>query len=315
MQQSIANTTTQANLTQIDRLAGEARIYRASLNMNFAGLARVLAEARPLIPHGQWAGWVAENADVSEKTAGDMIAWYRRYAGNPRMEGLGVSKMLKMLALPEGSEDAFMDEYDVESMTVREVQEAVKQARAEAQAEIDAERRARLAAERRAVELEENAPPPVELVDENMRLKSELGLRNTDVENARAVATEAIGARDEAMRERRNAEAEAEKYRTLFNRQRESYDKVVAELMSMKSAEAKGEAERVPTGLLTPDAFDHAARAFITACSRMPTMGTTFASMAPEDWREYDETLKTIERWTTDSRRALNRVEGELIYG
>lgn len=82
----------------------------------------------------------------------------------------------------------------------------------------------------------------------------------------------------------------------------------------MKSAEAKGDVERVPTGLLTPDAFDHAARAFIAACSRMPTMGTTFAAMNTEDWREYDETLKTIERWTHDSRRALNRLEGEMIY-
>lgn len=300
----IANTTA-ASLSTIERLANEAKLYRASIHMSFMGLARVLAEARPLIPYGQWKAWVAENAEVGEKTAGDMIAMYRRFSGNPRIEGLGMSKILKMLALPAGTEDAFMEEHDVGSMTVRQVQAAVKHQRATCREEPDEEPDGAT----------DSDAPPTEMVDEILRLKRDIAKRDGDIERAKTAALEALTARDEAVRERRNAEAEAEKYRSLFNRQKASYEKVSADLLNLQSAEAKGEAEHSPTAQLSPDAFSAAARAFIAACYKMPTMGTIFATMNPEDWQEYDRTLKSIEKWAADSRRALDPLEGEVIFG
>ena len=155
----IANATAQ-ELTVLDGLAMQARTLRLSINMNMWQLARVFIEAKELVPHGEWGKWLQDNADVSEKTAQDMMAAYRRFGGRPQFETLGRAKTFKLLPLPEGTEERFMEEHDVESMTTREIQEAVKQARAEAQARIDA-------AEARVRELEEREPViPQEVTDE-----------------------------------------------------------------------------------------------------------------------------------------------------
>lgn len=77
------------------------------------------------------------------------------------------SKLYKMLALPEGTEDTFIAEHDVGTMTSREVEEAVRQERekarqereqavneARAEARQDKEQALKEAAERAEAELE-----------------------------------------------------------------------------------------------------------------------------------------------------------------
>lgn len=116
----------------LDSLASEARYYSEAAANNLFQLARVLTEAKQLVPHGQWRAWLEANAGCSERTAQQMMQAYTRYGANPAIAKLDRSKVFKLLALPEGMEEGFLAANDVEGMSAREVDAAVKAAVTEA---------------------------------------------------------------------------------------------------------------------------------------------------------------------------------------
>lgn len=93
---TLANTK-QNSLSVIDGLAAQARALRLAINANMWQLAKVFLEAKELVPHGEWEAWLSDNADVSVRTAQDMIAAYKRFGGKPQFEGLGQAKTFKLL--------------------------------------------------------------------------------------------------------------------------------------------------------------------------------------------------------------------------
>lgn len=305
----LANTETQ-EISVLDGLAMQARTLRMNINMNMWQLARVFTEAKEIVPHGQFGKWVEENADVSERTAQDMMAAYKRFGGKPQFEGLGQAKTFKLLPLPAGTEEKFMEEHDVSAMTTREVQEAVKKAREEAQAEIDRERKARMDAERRAEEAESRPPEiPPELTDELAKSRAE-------VERLAAVGTEALAEQRRLSRENADLQREIQERDDLLAEQQEDINRAQQELLNVQSAIAKGDAERVPADQLTPDAFASAVRAFIGTVARLPHMRMVFASMPYDQKQEYSVLLETVEKWAEDSRKALEAtmIDGTVIY-
>lgn len=304
--------TTGSGLIALDRLAGEARLLRASINMNMFQLARVFVEAKELVPHGEWAAWVEANADVSEKTASDMMAAYRRFYEKPQMQQIGSSKLFKMLALPAGTEDAFLEEHDVESMTVRQVAEAVKQARAEeqakAQATIEQEREWRKQAEARARELYEQPEIPdavtEKLHEQEERIKEVEGDSRHFAELARKLGHENIA-----------LEQENKRLQQEQDQQQQDYDKLQAEFLNLKSAQKRGDANEPQDDDLSIGVFTAAVGEFMGVCARMPYMAEAFKEMPKEEWRRYEMALRQMEDWFDGAKIALNSraLEGVVI--
>lgn len=306
----IANATTQ-DLTVLDSLAMQARTLRLSINMNMWQLARVFVEAKELVPHGEWGKWLQENADVSEKTAQDMMAAYKRFGGRPQFETLGRAKTFKLLPLPEGTEERFMEEHDVANMSTREIQEAVKQARAEAQARIDA-------AEARVRELEEREPViPQEVTDELAARRQEAEAYRADLERITQNAKDSLAEALQLRRDKMQLERDMQEKDELLQEQQEALNRAQDDLLNMQSAQARGDAERTPTDELTLDLFSAAVREFMGLCARMPYMGGSFAIMPQQTKNSYNELLHTIEGWCEKSRQALDSyaVEGGIIIG
>lgn len=82
----LANAS-KAEIAAIDSLAAQARTLRANIDLNMWQLARVFVEAKELVPHGEWQGWLRENADVSVRTAEDMMAAWKRFGGREDLPG------------------------------------------------------------------------------------------------------------------------------------------------------------------------------------------------------------------------------------
>lgn len=142
-------------LSQLPLLAAQARSYSENLAMNMFQLGRVFTEAKALVKHGEWGAWLRDNSGMSERSAQQLMAVYARFGSQPAFMGLEKSKLFKLLSLPAGQEDDFAQEHDLEDMTAREVEAAVKRARAEFAQQLDEERRWRQQAEGRARELSE----------------------------------------------------------------------------------------------------------------------------------------------------------------
>lgn len=282
MQTQLANTSTQS-ISAIDSLAMEARALRLSININMWQLARVFAQAKELVPHGEWEQWLKDNADVSVRTAQDMMAAYKRFGDKPQFEGLGQAKTFKLLPLPEGSEDQFMAEHDVSAMTTREVQEAVKKAREEAQAAIDAAERRAKAAEINACEAASKAAN--QYAAEKRRLEQEIEEKDNEI----------LGLKDDLLDQQKDYDSLQEKY------------------LNEKSAAARGDAERSVSDMVTVDSFAAAVRAFMGAAARVPYMADAFSEMHPEDRREFARLISTIKGWVYGAEKAINTIQGEVL--
>lgn len=291
----LANTQ-RNEVAVLDSLAMQAKICIQNARMNLLQLGRVLTEARPLVPHGEWENWVKTNTSMSKRAAEQYMQAYQEFGLDPQIAELGTTKTLKLLPLTEDEREKLLSENDVSSMSTRQLdeairkqkQEALKEARQEAQGELEKERTARIAAEQRAKAAESRPPEiPKELSDK---------LRDHE-EKLERLTRENSGLKQE-IRER---DEELEEQQADYNRAQE-------ELLNIKSQVAKGDAERVPTDQLTVNAFASAVRAFIGACARMPHMSAAFSAMSQIDKNEYDELLRTVEAWAKDSRKALDSV-------
>lgn len=244
-------------------LAGEIRLLQRQAQgiiLNYAiEIGRRLTEAKTVLPHGQWGDWLKNEVAFSQSTAQNFMRIFERYGseqvslfGDAKSETLGnlpYTKALKLLAVPESEVDEFMETHDVENMSTRELEQAIRE-RDEAKKALEQEKeysgnlmdeadRFRKAAE----EAEKKAAENREKAD---RLRKELeDLQNRPVEVAVQAPTE------EMLQEIR---AEEEK---KFQQEREALEKKVADA----EAKAKKQADKVKDLKAKADKVAEEARA------------------------------------------------------
>lgn len=104
-------------------------------------IGRRLTEVKSLIPHGQWGTYIREKLDYSQSTANNFMRVYEEYGtaqdslfGGTDLQALGdlsYTKVLRLLALPAEERVEFVEENDVESMSTRDLEKALKDREAE----------------------------------------------------------------------------------------------------------------------------------------------------------------------------------------
>lgn len=115
----------------VEDLARQAQHYARGTAFNMLQLGRVLTEARALVPHGEWADWVDKNAELDLRAAQYFMQCYATYGVDPEMAKLGQSKLVSMLPMSEDEREKLMAAKDVGKMSVRELRDEIRKARAE----------------------------------------------------------------------------------------------------------------------------------------------------------------------------------------
>lgn len=97
-----------------------------------------LIEAKKLVPHGEWEGYVQDRCGFKPRTAQAYMQIAADREKAQTFADLEFSKVLLLLAMPEGQAEALTAEHDPQTMSVRELkaQIAAEKERAE-KAEID----------------------------------------------------------------------------------------------------------------------------------------------------------------------------------
>ena len=102
-------------------------------------IGRRLEEVKAILPHGQWGDYLKNEVDYSQSTANNFMRIYREYgaaqqslfggeAKSKAFANLTYTKALRLLAIPNEEErEQFMAEHDVESMSNRELDKALKE--------------------------------------------------------------------------------------------------------------------------------------------------------------------------------------------
>ena len=141
-------------------------------------IGRRLAEAKAAVGHGNWTKWLKQSVDYSDRTATNLMRIFAEYGnGQEKLFGqsnqqafaeLSYTQAIALLGIHDEDERAeFIKENDIDSMSTRELQEAIKerdQAKAEAaqaaqrveklSEDLQAEKAAKEAAEDTASELQ-----------------------------------------------------------------------------------------------------------------------------------------------------------------
>lgn len=315
----LANTDTQA-LSMLDGLAMQARMFAQNACMNLLQLGRVLTEARPLIPHGEFDAWCKQNAKMSKRTAEQYMQAYAEFGLDMKIAELGTSKVIKLLPMAPEEREKLLAENDVSAMSTRQLDAAIKEqrekllaeARAEAQAEIEAANEAARAAERRAIEAENRPPEVPEELAERLRENSKtIQDQQAEIDRLADVGRKALAERQRLVQENNGLQRDLRERDEDMEAMQADLQRAQDELLNLQSAQARGEADRLPTDALTPDVFSMAVNTFIGTCCRLPQMGRAFSAMSAEDKEAYNQSLSALEKWAESARLALNSISFE----
>jgi phage-related minor tail protein len=227
-------------------------------------IGRRLEEAKAMLPHGEWGNWLKKELDYSQSTAQNFMRVFREYgdaqqslfgsAPKSQMFGnLTYSKALRLLAIPDEEErEKFVAENDVERMSIRELNEALKarneaeERAAAAQAEADQAKAAAKAAQEALEKQQEKAQRLQDALsdantsaqaaeEEHARLAQELEeLRNhpteADTEAVEAARKVAVAQMTERVDNANAAKKQAEEKRRAAEEALEAAQKELADL-------------------------------------------------------------------------------------
>lgn len=101
-------------------------------------IGRRLCEAKNMLAHGEWLPWLSRETDFSDRTAQRYMQAFEEYGAaqlgifGPEtnattLSDLPISKALALLSVPESEREAFAAEVGAESMSTRELQEAIRE--------------------------------------------------------------------------------------------------------------------------------------------------------------------------------------------
>lgn len=125
---------TPPTVTLADRVARIKKLS-ADVQRGVIEIGKNLAACKAEIGHANWAKWLEENFQWNIRTAQRLIAVAERFGNTTTLSHLNASTLQAMLALPQGTEQEFIDEQaaadnPVENQSARQVQAAVKQFKA-----------------------------------------------------------------------------------------------------------------------------------------------------------------------------------------
>lgn len=146
-------------------------------------IGKRLIEAKEVLPHGEWGGWLKNEVEFSQSTANNFMRLYEEYgdrqvslfgplANSQSIANLPYSKALKLLSLPADERESFAQK--AEDMSVKQLEAAIRE-RNEAAQRAEEEKQRAEAAEEKLRELQnfEQTAREAENDAKMMRIKAE----------------------------------------------------------------------------------------------------------------------------------------------
>ena len=220
----------------LDIVAAEIRSYTWSMLTNIIEIGRRLVEAKEMLPHGEFMSWCTENFGYSKSQTNNFMRLYEAYGSeqnsmfgaelNRQTFGtLNYSKALALLALPSAEErEAFIEENNVDEMTTRELQQAIRE-KQEAERKLGDEKKQREQAEDLLKTQDQMLVEARAQIEELAKLNKELENRPHEVAVETVRDEEAIAAAAKEAREKTAAAAQAS-----ADRKAKEYEKKIADL-------------------------------------------------------------------------------------
>jgi len=114
-------------------------------------IGRRLVEAKGMVEHGQWGEWLGKSVDYQKSTANNLMRIFEEYGAdqiplfgdNSKLQAFGsltYSQAVALLGVPADDREKFIEENNLEEMSTRELQAAIKE-RDELQRKLDSSKK------------------------------------------------------------------------------------------------------------------------------------------------------------------------------
>ncbi len=121
---------------------------------NSIEIGRRLVEVKQMVPHGEWGAWLQQSVDYSQSTANNLMKIFEQYGAdqltlfgdNAKSQALGnlsYTQAVALLGIPDYEREDFIKENDIENMSTRELQQAIKEKQEMAKKLKEAEKKAK----------------------------------------------------------------------------------------------------------------------------------------------------------------------------
>ena len=213
-------------------------------------IGRRLEEAKAMLPHGEWGAWLKKELDFSQSTAQNFMRVFREYGDSQQslfgsttksqmFGNLTYSKALRLLAIPNEEErERFVAENDVERMSIRELNEALK-------ARNEAEEKAAAAEDEARGLRQETERLQEQLTDQAKVYEAKLTSAGVEADQAKAAAKAAQEALDRHRdKAKRLQDALSEAY-TSAQAAEEEHARLAQELEELRNRPAEADTAAV----------------------------------------------------------------------
>ena len=203
-------------------------------------IGRRLEEVKAMLPHGQWGDYLKHEVEYSQSTAQNFMRIFRGYgasqqslfggvANSQALGNLTYTKALQLLAIPDAEDrERFAIENDVEHMSVRELNEALK-ARDEAEEKAAAAQDEAGRLEKRVLHLQE------EIAGQAQVYEAKLTSAGVEAEQARAAAKAAQDALDKQRDKAQRLQDALSEANTSAQAAEEEHARLLQELEELRS--------------------------------------------------------------------------------
>ena len=233
----IAERTPEIVAAEIRQIKDQTR--KLVLN-NSIEIGKRLCEAKEMVPHGEWGTWLERNVDYKQSTANKLMKIYEQYgaaqgelwgasAKSETFTNLTYSKALALLAVPEEEREEFVEKNNVENMSTRELQEAIK-ARNEAEEKLQKEK---AAADERVRAAQRQAESVMEELD---KLKDEVK-NSKDKKELEKLKSQLKDAKDKLKAHENLHSIQMEEVEVVQKQNQEEINRLKAELAAAETKE------------------------------------------------------------------------------
>lgn len=133
----VSTTTASTEKPSIEMLTVEIKFHLNQMGFHVIEVGKRLIQAKELIPHGDWANWLQQNFQLTDRSARRFMQIAERFGKTVDVDRfrhfdistLKPSTLIELLALPEGDEQKFIAEKAAEGSPVKDM--TVKNLRAE----------------------------------------------------------------------------------------------------------------------------------------------------------------------------------------
>lgn len=111
----------------IEKTTAEILILKEQTAQNIVEIGKRLIAVKDNLQHGEFSEWLKERVDISHRTANNFMKVATTFSNSQAIANLGSTKLFLLAGLDEEDRQEVMKENNVEDMTTRQLEQAVRE--------------------------------------------------------------------------------------------------------------------------------------------------------------------------------------------